>query len=93
MKWESTATYNAGMDASLLSGKIDLTVDVYQKYSDNLLLELNPPGYILGSMIDPPYSNYGKIENKGLEITLSSRNIQAEKFSWRMDLNLQRKQE
>ncbi|HET6539324.1 MAG TPA: TonB-dependent receptor [Chryseolinea sp.] len=85
--WEATATYNAGIDASFLSGRIDLTVDAYKKYSDNLLLELNPPGYILGSMINPPYSNYGKIENKGLEITVSSRNVQGEKFSWRTDLN------
>jgi TonB-dependent starch-binding outer membrane protein SusC len=88
LKWESTATYNIGMDLSLLGGRVDLTVDAYHKFSDGLLLELNPPGYILGSMIDPPYSNYGKIENKGLEFTLGTRNVQTEKFSWRTDLNL-----
>lgn len=87
LKWESTATYNAGIDASLWNGRIDLTLDAYHKFSDGLLLELNPPAYVLGTMIDPPYSNYGKIENKGFEISMTSRNIQRSKFSWSTDLN------
>ena len=87
VKWESSTSYNGGMDASFISGRLDLTVDVYHKFSEGLLLELQPPGYILGTMINPPYSNFGKIENKGLEITLSSRNIVGDKFSWSTDLN------
>lgn len=87
LKWESTATYNAGIDASLFNGKVELTLDAYHKYSDGLLLELNPPAYVLGTMIDPPYSNYGKIENKGFEISVTSKNVQANKFSWSTDLN------
>src|SRR5688572_15181543 len=48
LKWESTATYNAGIDLSLLSGRVDIALDGYHKYSDGLLLELNPPVYVLG---------------------------------------------
>ena len=60
------------------------------KYTKDMLLQLSIPRYLGGTDVPrdirAPYANIGKLENKGIDIALSSHNIQSGKFSWNTDL-------
>ena len=80
LRWERTSAYNAGMDFSILSSKITGTVDAYYMSTRDLLLQRSLPDIIGFKTV---MANLGEITNKGLEVTLSSQNIQKPNFSWR----------
>ncbi|MBO9566721.1 MAG: TonB-dependent receptor [Niastella sp.] len=79
LKWESTTAQNIGLDFSLLKNRINGTIEVYKTETKDLLLSRQLPimtGY--GSVL----ANIGKLENRGLDITLNSVNVQTGKFMW-----------
>src|SRR5690606_15146358 len=85
LRWESTKQVDLGYDFGLFKNRIELTVDVYQKITDDLLLRANLPyttGY--GWM----YKNIGKMRNQGLEFTLNTINYNKENFSWSSNFNI-----
>ncbi len=84
--WETTASRDLGLDFGLFKNRVTGTVNYYYQNTYNLLLNKSIPpsqGYI--SLID----NIGKTENKGIEITLSTVNIDRgnNEFKWTTDLN------
>ncbi|WP_040665056.1 SusC/RagA family TonB-linked outer membrane protein [Nafulsella turpanensis] len=89
LKWETTAQYNVGVDIALWTGRVDLTIDAYQKFTRDLLLQVSLPNYLGGGAggIGAPYANVGRLENKGLEIGLHTINVVEEGFSWKTDVN------
>lgn len=70
--WETTTQTDIGIDAELLNNRIGLTVDYYHKRTDDILLLLPVPG-VLG--LNPSYQNAGRMDNKGWEFQVSSRNM------------------
>lgn len=89
LKWEATRQYNAGLDLSLFAGRIDFTVDVYKKETKDMLLQLSIPSYLGGSNwndIRAPFANVGKMENKGVDLSLTTRNVATKKFTWTTNL-------
>lgn len=84
--WETTAQANLGLDLTVFKDRLDVSIDVYNKNTRDLLLQSNPPGYLSG--IAPPFINIGKVNNKGIDFSLNSRNINRNKFSWNSDLTL-----
>jgi len=85
LKWETTTQLDFGYDLSLFSNRISIIADVYQKTTHDLLLNANVPystGYATA------YRNIGKIQNKGLELTLNTVNIKTAKFSWNSNFNI-----
>lgn len=85
LTWESTSSYNLGVDFGVLQNRIELVADLYYKKTDNLLLQLPLPGF-LGSAghgaASNPWGNVGSIENKGIELTLNTTNITNRDFTW-----------
>jgi TonB-linked SusC/RagA family outer membrane protein len=82
--WETTYTTNIGVDLSLWK-RINLSLDLYNRRSKNLLQSVALPSYIgFPSQI----RNIGELTNKGLEITLSTENIKSKDFSWVTDFNI-----
>ncbi|MDE6114368.1 MAG: TonB-dependent receptor [Muribaculum sp.] len=85
LTWETTTSYNIGLDLGLLQNRIEFIADVYYKKTDNLLLQLPLPSF-LGSgghgAANNPWGNVGSIENKGLELTLNTTNIVTRDFQW-----------
>ena len=69
LKWESTTTANVGFDLGLWNGKLDYTFDYFQKNTSDLLLRVPIP-LSVGSANDP-YTNAGKVSNKGFEMGLT----------------------
>jgi len=68
LKWESTISRNYGLDLSLLKGRLDLTVDIYNNTSKDLLLNV-PIASTYGYTTQ--FQNIGKTSNKGVEIQLN----------------------
>lgn len=92
IKWETSEQTNLGLDVSFFNSRIDLTVDAYRKISKDMLMQMQLPSY-MGTSGNPafnmkaPWGNFGEIENKGLEISLSSQNFTG-LFEWNTDLSL-----
>ncbi|MGE6353950.1 SusC/RagA family TonB-linked outer membrane protein [Flavobacterium sp. NPDC079362] len=84
--WEKTKSSNIGLDLGLFKNRIELVADVYYKKTDGLLLDLALPAYAgtsgQGSTAPPTY-NIGSLENKGIEFTLNTTNMQRNDFSWK----------
>lgn len=80
LKWETTTQYNAGVDVGLFNNRVNLTFDVYHKKTTDLLLYVPFPLYTgYASQLE----NVGSVENKGVELGISSENIKTKDFSWR----------
>jgi len=85
LTWETTTQYNAGVDAALLAKRISLTADVYYKKTTNLFI--SGTGLVpLSSGYASASENIGSLENKGIELTLTTENIRTRDFSWRSTL-------
>ena len=93
LKWEATKQFNAGLDLSLYNGRVDFTVDVYKKETSDMLLQLSIPSYLGGTNyndIRAPFANVGRMENKGFDLSLTTRNITGKKFDWTTNFTFSR---
>jgi TonB-linked SusC/RagA family outer membrane protein len=70
--WETTTTYNVGLDADLFANKLSITADVYKKHTTDILRTVNIPAQIGG--LNGPQENIGTMDNTGYELTLRYRN-------------------
>ncbi|MGV8094204.1 MAG: TonB-dependent receptor [Mangrovibacterium sp.] len=66
LTWEVATMTNVGLDLSFLNNALSISADIFNKITDNQLLQLPIP-YIMGN-VTPPYQNTGKVKNKGFEI-------------------------
>lgn len=85
VKWEGQEQFNIGIDAGLFNNRINLTADVYVKNTNDMLVPMSVPVTSGYSDIYVPSINAGKIQNKGFELALSSRNMVNE-FKWSTDV-------
>lgn len=84
LRWEKTQSVNAGFDFSVLNQAINLSVDYYyRKGTDLIALRMLPLETGFTSM----NVNWASMENKGVEISLSTRNIATKNFSWYTNFN------
>lgn len=91
LRWEASEQFNGGIDLAFFNYRLELTVDVYRKQTDGLLLEVFTPGYLATNdwmTIRAPYANIGKTSNTGVDIQLNARPVQTRNFSWRSSLTL-----
>ncbi|RBL94178.1 SusC/RagA family TonB-linked outer membrane protein [Chitinophaga flava] len=82
--WEKTWQYNAGLDAAFLKGRLLFTLDGYYKKTTNLLLNVEIP-WTSGQTAS--LQNFGSVLNKGLEVSISSKNVTGA-FTWNTDFNI-----
>ncbi len=87
VQWESTTMTNIGLDVELFSGRVDFSAEVYSKVTNDLLLQVNLPA-TFGDQVAGPSANVGSMENKGIELSLSTVNVDAGKFRWSSSGNL-----
>ncbi|MDW7691326.1 SusC/RagA family TonB-linked outer membrane protein [Flammeovirgaceae bacterium SG7u.111] len=83
LKWEKTTVLNGGLDLGILSDRISGSIDVYKTWTNDLLMEQLIPSHTGYTKV---ISNVGKSETTGLDVTLSSVNIDKPDFSWNTDL-------
>lgn len=80
IQWETQEQWNLGLDLSFLQNRIGLVVDLYDKTSNDMLMQLQLPSYMgtrgnVSSALSAPYGNYGTINNKGFEFTITTHNL------------------
>jgi TonB-linked SusC/RagA family outer membrane protein len=79
LNWELTATADAGLDFSILRNRITATFDYYDSRTSKLLFARGLPPT---SGVVKVVQNIGKTANKGIEIGLSTVNIQTRDLTW-----------
>jgi TonB-linked SusC/RagA family outer membrane protein len=85
LKWETTEQIDMGLDLGFFKQRITLGVDVYVKKTKDLLLRADLP---LSSGFSSALKNVGEMQNKGLEITLNTKNIETKDFTWNSSFNI-----
>ncbi|WP_229221139.1 SusC/RagA family TonB-linked outer membrane protein [Dyadobacter endophyticus] len=96
VEWEKTKYTNIGLDAALLSWRLNFSVDFYDRKTDGLLMQIPLPFYSGTAVgwspgaLDAPYVNVGTISNKGFDFKISSTNIQGKELTWKTDLTVSR---
>ena len=82
LTWETTGTYNAGVDFGLFGNRISGSIDAYLSRTTDLLLpSLLPPATGYTEVME----NVGQTENKGIELALNTQNLDGESFKWSTD--------
>ena len=84
LRWEKTASYNIGVDFSILKSAINMSVDYYYRKGTDLIGIKNLP---LENGFESMTINWASMENKGVEINLQTRNITTRNFSWYTTFN------
>ena len=86
VQWEEQQQANIGFDAAILNQRVDITVDGYIKNTGKMLVPMSVPVSTGYSDVYVPSINAGKMENKGVEITVNSKNLTG-KFTWNSSMN------
>ncbi|MGF7229763.1 SusC/RagA family TonB-linked outer membrane protein [Arachidicoccus sp.] len=85
LTWETTSSYDAGLDFAVLNSRLSGTVDVYSKETNNLLINKNIPLSVgFASVI----LNQGSLSNKGVELSLNGDVIKTENFRFSLGGNI-----
>lgn len=79
LKWETTWQYDLGLDLSFLGNRIDLSADVYFKDTRDMLYLATVSAQ---SGFTQQWQNLGRVTNRGLEVSLVTRNISRPSFQW-----------
>ncbi len=85
-RWESTTTYNAGIDYGFFNGRISGSVDCYYKKTVDLIAEIPiPAGTNFKNRL---LTNVGSIENRGIEFVLNTIPIAKKDLNLEVGFNL-----
>ncbi len=87
LTWEKTSSWNAGLDLSILNGRIEFIFDAYYKKTTDMLMQTTVPYYTGVGMsslsLSSQWANVGSMTNKGLEFTLNANVINKKKAKWK----------
>jgi len=87
LSWEKALNLNVGMDAALLNNKINLTVDVYRRYTYDMYDNLPASDFPPFTGITPPVVNNGKILSWGSEFSVGYRTTFGKDWGFNADVN------
>lgn len=84
LQWETNYNLNLGLDFALWN-RINVTLEYYTRTTKNLLMD-RPISMTTG--FSSYLMNIGEVKNKGVELEISSTNIQTKDFSWNTTFNI-----
>jgi TonB-linked SusC/RagA family outer membrane protein len=79
LQWETSTEYNAGIDFGFIGGRINGSIDFYQKTSKDLLFPVQLPLVSGGGTM---VTNVGSVRNTGIEVALTTINIENKDWHW-----------
>jgi TonB-dependent starch-binding outer membrane protein SusC len=85
-RWETTTSTNFGIDAALLKDKLLINLDLYNRKTTDMLIQVPQPATV--GFIDPPYINIGEMTNKGMDLGITYRGTLAKKVKFDIGANL-----
>ena len=85
LRWETGQQYNIGLDLSLLRRTLEINLDVYRKYTNDMILTIDLPIY--AQFPSSPKANMGSMKSNGVDLTISYNN-HAGDFTYGVNANL-----
>ncbi|MDO5665545.1 MAG: SusC/RagA family TonB-linked outer membrane protein [Bacteroidia bacterium] len=88
LRWEKTATTNFGIDVAVLKNRLGVSIDLYNKYTNDLLAKKDTDptlGWGGGDGTGNLMTNYGSMYNRGVEITINAQPVAGRSFQWFTD--------
>ncbi|MBS1602831.1 MAG: SusC/RagA family TonB-linked outer membrane protein, partial [Bacteroidetes bacterium] len=86
LKWESTGMLNIGLDFALLKGRIGGSVEYYDKQTWDMIWTYSVPA--TSNFVNYQTANVGRMQNKGVEISLNAVAVDSRKFRWNSNFNI-----
>src|SRR5690606_8518457 len=84
LEWEKTRQFDAGIEITLFNQFLSLEADYYHKLTNDLILDRPiPTSTGFGSITD----NIGSVSNQGVDVKLTTNNVQTDQFAWSTTLN------
>jgi TonB-linked SusC/RagA family outer membrane protein len=84
--WESSKNKNIGFDASLFNNSINVVLDLYDRFTENLLFNPQLPG--TAGAAQPPFVNVGSMQNRGFDLAVTYRKSINKDLGYNATLNL-----
>lgn len=84
LRWEKNNQFNVGIDLRMLNDRLSISAEFYNSITKDMLLNVPIPD-ITG--FSSQLTNIGKMRNRGVELTLSSKNVAGRNFNWNTDVN------
>ena len=85
IKWETTTTWNVGVDYGFLDNRIYGSIDYYKRFTKDLLNTINvSSGTNYSSVLT---TNIGKMENEGVEFAINAVPVRTKDFEWTVGFN------
>lgn len=85
IKWETTTTWNVGIDYGFIGNRIYGSIDYYKRFTKDLLNTINvTSGTNYSSVLT---TNIGKMENEGVEFAINAVPIRTNDFEWTIGFN------
>src|SRR5260221_377942 len=83
--WETTRTFDGGLDFGILKNRISGSIDFYRRLSVDLIQKVS-----LTAAVGFPaqFQNSGNVANQGVELLLNTVNIRSKNFHWPTNINL-----
>ena len=85
LRWETTTTYNAGIDLGFWNDRFTAAVDVYQRDTRDILNYIPVPA--LSNLTNYLNTNIGSMTNKGVEVDLNAILVETRDASWTLGVN------
>jgi TonB-linked SusC/RagA family outer membrane protein len=83
IKWEKNEQFNFGVDAVAFNSRVNLSLDLYQRRSIDLILYVAPP-LVSGTYESVPF-NTGIMRNRGIDVTLGTKIISSKNLNWNIN--------
>ena len=85
LKWETTTSWNFGLDFGFLDGRLGGAIDFYTRKTKDLLASVPPAA---GSTFSKTIlTNVGNVDSKGIEVSLNATPIQTKDWEWNLSYN------
>jgi len=85
LRWETQKQFNVGIDASVLRSRIAFSFDAYHSVTNDLLLSVPLPAT---SGFTSQLRNIGSVQNNGVELSVTTANVQGVRLGWRSTLSV-----
>lgn len=85
LQWEKTTSWNIGIDLGFLNNRITASLDYYVMPTTDMIMEESLPDFSGFSSIT---TNLGEVQNRGVELSINSTNIDAKNFRWNTTFTL-----
>lgn len=85
LKWETTDQFDIGIDAGFMNNRIQVTLDYYAKRTNDLLVNVQVPWL---TSFSSSLTNFGEVSNRGVELALTTVNINRKDFRWETNFNI-----